>query len=359
MNKREFLKTSVLAGTGFLAAKTISANENNFSNNSKSENRHWVWENPDSRETDEELKQKYTSYYDAGVRGMFFESDSERHFRAAKKAGLEAHRWMWTMNRGEKELLEAHPEWYAVSRDGKSCATNPPYVNYYRWLCPSKPEVQVYLKNQVKSILEKEYVDGIHLDYIRFCDVILPVNLWSNYKIDQTKELPEYDFCYCETCRTNFKNKHKTDPLEIEFPDQSLSWRKYRYDRITNVVNQLAEVAGSFKKPITAAVFPTPEVARRIVRQDWTNWNLNGICPMIYHGFYKEEVSWIGDAVAEGIHFLCGRFPLYAGLFLPDFKSINEFETGVKTALENGASGISVFGKIDADTRKILKKYKG
>ncbi len=359
MNKREFLKTSVIAGTGLLAAKTISANENNFRNNSNPEKRHWVWENPDNKEIEEELKKKYNSYYDAGVRGMFFESDSERHFRAAKKAGLEAHRWMWTMNRGEKELLEKHPDWYAVSRDGKSCATNPPYVNYYRWLCPSKPEVQEYLKNQVKSILEKEYVDGIHLDYIRFCDVILPVNLWSNYKIDQTKELPEYDFCYCETCRTNFKNKHKTDPLEIEFPDQSLSWRKYRYDRITNVVNQLAEVAGSFKKPITAAVFPTPEVARRIVRQDWTNWNLNGICPMIYHGFYKEEVSWIGDAVAEGIHFLCGRFPLYAGLFLPDFKSINEFETGVKTALENGASGISVFGKIDADTLKILKKYKG
>ena len=359
MNKREFLKASVLAGTGFLAAKTISANENNFSNISKPEKRHWVWENPDNRESDEELKQKYTSFYDAGVRGVFFEADSERHFRAAKKAGLEAHRWMWTMNRGEKELLEAHPDWYAVSRDGKSCATNPPYVNYYRWLCPSKPEVQEYLKKQVKSILEKEYVDGIHLDYIRFCDVVLPVNLWDNYKIDQTKELPEYDFCYCETCRSNFKEKHKTDPLEIEFPDQSLSWRKYRYDRITNVVNQLAEVAGSFKKPITAAVFPTPEVARRIVRQDWTNWNLNGICPMIYHGFYKEEVSWIGDAVAEGIHFLCGRFPLYAGLFLPDFKSIDEFEAGVKTALENGASGISVFGKIDAETLKILKKYKG
>jgi uncharacterized lipoprotein YddW (UPF0748 family) len=290
---------------------------------------------------------------------MFYEADSEPHFRAAKKAGLEAHRWMWTMNRGEKELLENHPEWYAVSRDGKSCATNPPYVNYYRWLCPSKPEVQEYLKNQVKTILEKDYVDGIHLDYIRFCDVILPVNLWDNYKIDQTRELPEYDFCYCETCRSNYKEKHKKDPLEIKYPDQSLSWRKYRYDKITDVVNQLAEVAGSIKKPITAAVFPTPEVARRIVRQDWTNWNLNGICPMIYHGFYKEEVSWIGDAVAEGIHFLCGRFPLYAGLFLPDFKSIDEFEAGVKTALENGASGISVFGKLDERTLNVLKKYKG
>lgn len=357
MNKRDFLKSSILAGTGLLASKTLLADSEKKINKQASP-KHWVWENPNNNEDDETLKKKYSSFYESGIRGMFFESDNERHFLAAKKAGLEAHRWMWIMNRGEKELLENHPEWYAISRDGKSCATNPPYVNYYRWLCPSKTEVQEYLKKQVTATLEKDYVDGIHLDYIRYCDVILPVNLWGNYKIEQTRELPEYDFCYCKTCRSNFKDSYKVDPLEIEFPDQSLSWRKYRYDRITNVVNQLAEVAKQFKKPISAAVFPTPEVARRIVRQDWTNWNLDGVCPMIYHGFYKEQVSWIGDAVDEGIRFLCGKFPLYAGLFIPDFKSVEEIDAGIKTALENGASGVSLFGKVDEKILAVLKKYK-
>ncbi len=79
---------------------------------------------------------------------------------------------------------------------------------------------------------------------------------------------------------------------------------------------------------------------------------------MIYHGFYKEQVSWIGDAVDEGIRFLCGKFPLYAGLFIPDFKSVEEIDAGIKTALENGASGVSLFGKVDEKILAVLKKYK-
>lgn len=42
---------------------------------------------------------------------------------------------------------------------------------------------------------------------------------------------------------------------------------------------------------------PPPEIANRNVRQDWLNWNPDGICPMIYHGFYREDVSWTGDAL--------------------------------------------------------------
>ena len=109
----------------------------------------------------------------------------------------------------------------------------------------------------------------------------------------------------------------------------------------------MADIAHKKNKVITAAVFPTPEVARRNVRQDWTNWNLDGICPMIYHGFYNEQISWIGDAVKEGTHFLAGKFPLYAGLYLPNFKNDDEIRQGIQVALKNGAHGVSFFGGID------------
>ena len=145
MNKRrDFIRNTLIAtaatplvSSGLQAAPT----ENSFF---KSKANHWVWVNPDVKDTDEQLVERYSSYREAGIHGILFEADSERHFRAAKKHKLEAHRWNWTMNKGVKEIMDLHPEWYAVSREGKSCITEPPYVDYYRWLCPSKPEVQQY-----------------------------------------------------------------------------------------------------------------------------------------------------------------------------------------------------------------------
>lgn len=349
MNKREFLKAGLVAG---LATQIpFAANANAARKHNKIKN--WVWTNPNGKDTDEELLTRYTKFKAAGITGIFFENDSERHFRAAKKQGLETHRWIWTMNRAE--VLTTHPEWFARNRNGDSCADKPPYVNYYRWLCPSLPQVQQYLKDQAESILSKDYVDGIHLDYVRYCDVVLPVNLWQNYHIEQTKELPEYDYCYCDVCRANFKAQYGTDLADIQYPEASLSWRLFRYNNISNIVNSISAIAKSHKKSITAAVFPTPEIARRNVRQDWTNWKLDGVCPMTYHGFYKEKVTWIGDAVAEGIHFLAGAFPLYAGLYLPDFKSDDELRQGIALALKNGASGVSFYGNVTENVLTILK----
>jgi len=353
MNKREFLKVGLTAGIASALPLISNASTNTF-NKKKKKIKNWLWTNPNQKDTDDELKTRYTSFKAAGITGIFFEADSERHFRAAKDHGLEAHRWIWTFNRAE--LISTHPEWYSKNRNGESCADKPPYVNYYRWLCPSRPEVQQYLEQQVSDILDKDYVDGIHLDYVRYCDVVLPVNLWAKYSIVQTQELPQYDYCYCDVCQAGFKEKYGTDLSEIQYPEASLSWRLYRYNNISRVVNSLSAIAHGRKKKITAAVFPTPEVARRNVRQDWTNWNLDGVCPMIYHGFYKEKVSWIGDAVGEGVHFLAGSFPLYAGLYLSDFKSDDEVRQGIQYALKNGAAGVSFFGNPSQQVLDILKQ---
>jgi len=354
MKKRDFIKTSLLTTLGAAACRPVFGGQPQ-DKVKPVELKNWIWVSPDPGDNPALLWKKYMGYAKAGISGIFFEQYSENHFRAAKSTGLEAHRWMWTLNRTDEDILKNHPDWYSVNRKGESCATNPPYVGYYRWLCTSKPEVTDFLVNEVKTNLQKSYVDGIHLDYIRYCDVVLPVNLWEKYGIEQTSELPEYDFCYCPTCREKYKAQTGIDPLDLKYPDQSPLWRRFRYDQVNNLVNHLADVAHQLKKPITAAVFPTPEIAQRLVRQDWTNWNLDGICPMIYHGFYKESVNWIGEAVKEGVHGLCGRIPLYAGLFLSDFKSGEEIGEGINVSLKNGSSGVVFFGNVDDNVLEILK----
>lgn len=321
---------------------------------------YWLWNRPNAADTEQQLKKQFQSYKDAGVRGIFFEDYSKKHFQLAKEMGLQAHRWMWTMNRGEKELLQQHPEYYAVSRSGKSCADQPPYVGYYRFLCPSHPDVPQYLEEKAREQLEKEDVDGLHLDYIRYPDVILPVNLWQNYGLDQSTELADYDFCYSKYSKDAFFKETGIHLDQIERPDQSLSWRAFRYKEITKIVNQICAVGQEYQKPITAAVFPTPDLARRIVRQDWPNWNLSAVFPMIYHGFYKEPIHWIGTAVDEGVASLKGKYPLYAGLYLPDFLDLQELEQGILLAKKNGAAGISLFGEseFDEQTISLLKRLK-
>ena len=57
-------------------------------------------------------------------------------------------------------------------------------------------------------------------------------------------------------------------------------------------------------------------------------------------------LEWIGSAVNEGVTALNGKFPLYCGLYLSDFKNDAEVQQGMENALHNGAAGVSLFGNV-------------
>jgi len=264
----------------------------------------------------------------------------QRIIPPARAEGVDLHAWFPTMMRGES--AQAHPEWYAVSRAGVSTAVKPPYVPYYKFMCPSRDEVRQYLAGVVRDLAGVEGLVSVHLDYIRYPDVILPVALWPKYNIVQDKEYPPYDFCYCDVCRARFKKASGVDPTEIADPAANRAWLQYRYDTITEVVSLLADEAHARRKLLTAAVFPTPAIARALVRQDWTKWKVDAVLPMIYNGFYKEDVAWVERATREGVQALGGRIPLYSGLYVPDLPPADLAEAA-RRAFAGGASGVSVF----------------
>lgn len=304
--------------------------------------RHWAWTGINREASEGDLRAKYRRLRDGGLYGIFLDGGiDDREFDIVREADLELHAWMWTTNRRDAWIRENHPEWFMVSRSGKSCFDQPPYVEYYRWIAPANPQVQDYLCERAAELAGHPAVSGVHLDYVRYPDVILPRALWETYGLDQTEELPDYDFSYDDVTCAVFRERYGRDPREIADPATDQEWLHFRYQTVIDLVNRLADTVHGAGKQLTAAVFPTPSMARKICRQSWDRWPLDAVLPMIYHSFYNEPIEWIGDCVREDIQAV--RFPVYAGLFLPAFASREEFAAGVDLAIRRGARGVSLF----------------
>jgi uncharacterized lipoprotein YddW (UPF0748 family) len=341
LDRRTFLK---LAGAGSLALGSLGKGEGLAVAGPATKLKHWAWTHSRSQESVADQQRGFAEIRAAGISSVLLGGATEEACRLAAGEGLEVHAWTWTLCRGGEELLNEHPEWYVVSREGKSACDHPPYVGYYHFLCPSRPEVRHYLKEEVARIAATPRLQGVHLDYIRYPDVILPRALWEKYDLVQNEELPPFDFCYCEVCREQYRALSGTDPLELPDPPADPAWRRFRWDSVTRLVNELVDEIHEHGKLATAAVFPSPAIARRLVRQDWPAWNLDAVLPMVYHSFYNESVGWIEPTVAEGVQALPAGRPLYAGLYLPELKTEEEFEQAVAAALEGGARGVALFG---------------
>ena len=304
----------------------------------------WVHGNRDRDEAD--WRRRFARLRGAGVSGVLVGGgDIDLVSGAARAEGLEYHRWFWTLNRnGDGWARENRPEWFTVSRNLQSSLEHPPYVDYYRWVCPSREPVRAYLRGLVGELAANPAVDGVHLDYVRHCDVILPRGLWEIYDLVQDFEHPEFDFCYCDVCREQFAALDGRDPLEIADPPADEAWRRFRWESVTGAVRGLAETVHQHGKPISAAVFPTPTIARTLVRQGWDEWPLDRFFPMLYQGFYLEDIAWIGRGVREGVGALEARDgqPLCAGLYIP---SLNppQLAEAVETVRAAGAAGVSMF----------------
>jgi uncharacterized lipoprotein YddW (UPF0748 family) len=327
----------------------------------------WVWVGQGPEETtDDEWQRRFDAWKEAGIDavlpevvfngGARYGSDHlpvrarwmEQIFPLVQAAGLEFHCWMHMMCNTMEPIHDEHPEWWNVNREGKDSWNHPAYVDYYRFLCPSRPEVHAFLQKRLKELAAWD-VDGLHIDYIRHPDVILASTLQPKYGIVQDREYPPYDYCYCEVCRAGFAETHGVDPLEMEDPTASEEWFQYRCDLITTLVNEhLIPVGRAAGKQMTAAVFPNWQN----VRQQWGRWQLDHVLPMLYHPFYDEPIDWIGDRVREEIAFLEHGEPLSAGVMLGGM-SDDDVRRMIEVSLEAGAAGVSFFSSGNLDEGKL------
>lgn len=318
MDKRTFIRQLGLLTTGMIGG--VSFLQSCTAGKLKVPPGSWVWYST-GKKNRKEVLEDLNAMVERGFEGVHIQASKDLLHELLphmKNKPLRIHAWIITMMVGDPEIIEEHHDWYAVSRGGESSADHPPYVPYYKWLCPVKTEVIDYNLSRVDDLCALKGLEGIHLDYIRYPDVILPVGLWEKYDLVQDREYPEFDFCYCDDCRKKFRAESGKDPLKLPDPPSDPQWRQFRYDAITRMVNTIATRIHQQGKKLSAAVFPTPSIAKKLVRQEWTMWDLDQVHPMIYHNFYNKPPEWIQEATREGVEALSGKFPLYSGVFVPE-----------------------------------------
>jgi uncharacterized lipoprotein YddW (UPF0748 family) len=373
-NRRTFLQTLGMSALALGKRDFVSAAAAVYRNPRGDRMKNWVWITIDPDKSAGDWKRSFALMRESGVQAILPEiyNGKQAYFAShrlpvmkdllgimlplAKAEGLEVHAWMWCMPCMVPEIMEKHPDWYNVNARGESALDKPAYVDYYKFLDPGRPEVREWVRGTVQELASIPELTGIHLDYIRHPDAILPKGLWKKYNIIQDKVYPQYDYGYSQYERKEFQKKYGADPLALKDSSLEEPWFQFQLDMVVDLVNQyLVPAAHAKRKIITAAVFPGPTLARQMVRQDWGRFDLDAFLPMLYNVFYETGPEWVKQETQEGVSTVTK--PLYSGLFVHEMNAV-EFSRTVQAALEGGASGVSIFSADAMDQSKwdALKK---
>lgn len=302
---------------------------------------------------------------EAGIDGlMLFVPDNERYQKAAalaKEHGVTLYAWVWTLNpRGDRaELLEKHPEWFDVNRNGQSLADYKAYVNSYKFLSAAVPEVRDYVRDYVTRMCQIDGIDGICLDYCRIVDCVLPISLGYNYQLQQDTEVyGDWDFGYHPSAIEIFVAENGYDPRTLEDPSRDTAWCAFRQRMITEVANLAAATAHKYGKKVCASPFASVGISSFMVSQSFGDWDLDLVFPMEYSDFYSMEPGFVYDATVQNDSLKNPSTVLYCGLGAElggDFESLRE---NMDAAFRGGAQGISLYTIAGLDTPQKRTQFK-
>lgn len=166
------------------------------------------------------------------------------------------------------------PQFAMVNADGRT-------VNYSD---PGKPQVREFFMQSALNLLRKYDIDGISLDGTRYAEMELTG-----------------DCCYCDTCRSQFKQQYGFDPLEVKHAgvdsrlrEQSIAtgqylWNKARQDHVTRLVTELKAEMCRLRPTATLSAYVWG-YASRLVFQNWTDWLHDGALDWINPSGYTYPV---------------------------------------------------------------------
>ena len=212
---------------------------------------------------------------------------------------LEVHAWvncyiLWSSKYkpySSNHIFYTKPEWTEADLYGKmdsKIVLNSPKSSQWEgiYLSPIHPEVNLYLADVFREIINNYNIDGLHFDYIRYQD----------------------DFYgYNPTGRKEFDSKYGIDPRDIVrgiistrygwnqiFVDSmKTSWKNYRTQKVTELVEYVnADIEKSGKDiKLSAAVKPNLLIAQDRWFQNWGDWLEKGLVDFVVPMNYFKDLK--------------------------------------------------------------------
>lgn len=264
---------------------------------------------------------------------------------AAHAAGIEVHAWIvpyrssFSWPPSGNNILAGHPEWVMVPQ--AAINSGPSTVGGVYVLDPGSPDVQEYLVDIVRELMNNYPIDGVNLDYIRYTQTDAGYPSSSSYSNSGLKRFQEI-----------------TGYVGTPSPSES-SWSDFRRRTITEFVRRCrAEVASAWNNPRQPLSLSADLIAfgnapatfsgssAYALFQDWQYWMEQGYLdagiPMNYKREHcSTEASWYRNWVNASLGWRYNRH-LYIGqgCYLNGFsQSVTQLSYG----LGQGAQGALTF----------------
>ena len=167
---------------------------------------------------------------------------------------------------------------------------------------------------------------------------------------------PDIHYCYCERCQAAFRAAYGLDVAEAA--DTDAEWREFRLASVARVANALCRRIRSHNLRAACAVFPTPQLAAQLVRQDWSRFELDLALPMVYHSFYNEDSGWAATCSKQASSQTAQRLPLAPGLHLPD-STAESLPAELENMSRTSPAGIGLFcdDDLSPELLKVLEQW--
>ncbi|WP_216923453.1 family 10 glycosylhydrolase [Synechococcus sp. CCAP 1479/9] len=166
----------------------------------------------------------------------------------------------------ESPLAQRHRSWLTQTRDGGLTSTSA--AGRVVWLNPFRPEVQQLITDLVLEVVNDWGADGI--------------------QFDDHMSLPR-EFGYDPFTRALYrKDTGKDPPANPEDP----AWVKWRADRITAFLDQLARAVRAARPGALISISPNYyDFAYKLQLQDWRQWVRRGIADELLVQIYRPDLE--------------------------------------------------------------------